>query len=79
MTLSNDYQDIPGTYVFDAKHSRLGYHLNMFCMSLRHANNRDAFKANGISYLEQFTMSQEQRDAVLGRQWNDMLRLGGNI
>ncbi len=79
MTLSNDYQDIPGTYVFDAKHSRLGYHLNMFCMSLRHANNRDAFKANEISYLEQFTMSQEQRDAVLGRQWNDMLRLGGNI
>jgi protocatechuate 4,5-dioxygenase alpha chain len=48
-------------------------------MSLRHANNRDAFKANEISYLEQFTMSQEQRDAVLGRQWNDMLRLGGNI
>ena len=44
--MSADYHDIPGTYVFDAQQSRQGYHLNMFCMSLRHADNRAAFQAN---------------------------------
>ena len=74
-----DYHDIPGTYVFDARQSRAGYHLNMFCMSLRHAGNRDAFKADEAAYLDRFPMTGEQRRAVLDRQWNEMLRLGGNI
>ncbi len=74
-----DYHDIPGTYVFDGEQSRMGYHLNMFCMSLRRADNREAFKADEAAYLTRFPMSSEQRDAVLNRQWNEMLRLGGNI
>lgn len=79
MTNQADYHDIPGTYVFDAEQSRLGYHLNMFCMSLRHAENREAFKADEAGYLDRYPMSAEQRAAVLGRQWNEMLRLGGNV
>ena len=39
-----DYDSIPGTYVFDGTHSRKGYALNMFCMSLNEAANRDAFR-----------------------------------
>ena len=74
-----DYHDIPGTYVFDARQSRRGYHLNMFCMSLRWAANREAFKADEAGYLERYPMSAEQRQAVLARDWNGMLRLGGNI
>ncbi|MCA8907322.1 MAG: protocatechuate 4,5-dioxygenase subunit alpha [Rhodospirillaceae bacterium] len=77
--MSADYHDIPGTYVFDAQQSRQGYHLNMFCMSLRHADNRAAFQANEAKYLDRFPMTPEQRTAVLGRDWNGMLRLGGNI
>ncbi|MGB0747506.1 MAG: protocatechuate 4,5-dioxygenase subunit alpha [Magnetospiraceae bacterium] len=77
--MTADYHDIPGTYVFDAQQSRLGYHLNMFCMSLRHAANREAFKADENAYLDGYPMSAEQRQAVLDRQWNEMLRLGGNI
>ncbi|WP_245593532.1 protocatechuate 4,5-dioxygenase subunit alpha [Azospirillum halopraeferens] len=73
------YADIPGTYVFDAEQSRRGYHLNMFCMSLRHAANREAFKADEQGYLNRFPLSDEQRRAVLERDWNGMLRLGGNI
>lgn len=76
---SADYADIPGTFVFDAERSRQGYHLNMFCMSLRHAANREAFKADEQGYLNRFPMTEAQRAAVLGRQWNEMLRLGGNI
>ena len=74
-----DYDDIPGTYVFDGERSRQGYHLNMFCMSLNRAENRAAFSADEAAYLERFPMTEEQRKAVLERDWLGMLRLGGNI
>ncbi|SLN62890.1 protocatechuate 4,5-dioxygenase subunit alpha [Oceanibacterium hippocampi] len=77
--MTADYDDIPGTHVFDAARSRQGYHLNMFCMSLRVAGNREAFKADEASYLDRFPMSGEQRQAVLARDWNRMLGLGGNV
>ncbi|HKD23534.1 MAG TPA: protocatechuate 4,5-dioxygenase subunit alpha [Rhizomicrobium sp.] len=74
-----DYDDIPGTTVFDAKRSRAGYHLNMFCMSLMKDENRKAFKANETEYLTRFPMSEEQKKAVLARNFNRMIELGGNI
>jgi protocatechuate 4,5-dioxygenase alpha chain len=79
MGLTHDYDDIPGTTVFDAERSRQGYHLNMFCMSLMTPEARAAFRADEAKYLDQFPMSPAQRQAVLDRQWNEMLRLGGNI
>ena len=75
----NDYDDIPGTTVFDAQRSRQGYHLNMFCMSLMKAENRAAFLANERAYLDRYPMTEEQKQAVLDRDWNRMIRLGGNI
>ena len=74
-----DYDDIPGTFVFDADRSRQGYHLNMFCMSLMKAENRKAFKANEADYLDRFPLTPEQREAILERNYNRMLELGGNI
>jgi protocatechuate 4,5-dioxygenase alpha chain len=80
MTSYNEaFKDIPGTVVFDATQSRLGYHLNQFCMSLMKAENRAAFKADERAYLERFPMSPEQRQAVLDRDYNRMILLGGNI
>ena len=73
------FGDIPGTTVFDATQSRLGYHLNMFCMSLMKAANREAFKADERAYLQRFPMTEEQREAVLARDYNRMIALGGNI
>ena len=75
----HEYDDIPGTTVFDAQRSRKGYHLNMFCMSLMKAENRDAFRADPEGYLQRFPMTPEQRQAVLDRDWNQMIYLGGNI
>jgi len=75
----HDYDDIPGTFVFDADRSRQGYHLNMFCMSLMKEENRKAFKANEAGYLDRFPLTPEQREAILKRQYNRMLELGGNI
>lgn len=74
-----DYDDIPGTFIFDADRSREGYHLNQFCISLRKQVNRDAFNADEEGYLDGYPMTPEQRAAVLGRDWNRMLELGGNI
>ena len=74
-----DYDDIPGTFVFDAERSRQGYGINMFCMSLMKDENRKAFKANEAEYLKKFNLTPEQTDAILKRDYNRMLELGGNI
>jgi protocatechuate 4,5-dioxygenase alpha chain len=74
-----DYDDIPGTFVFDAERSREGYGINMFCMSLMKDENRKAFKANEAEYLKRFKLTPAQAEAVLKRDYNRMLELGGNI
>jgi len=79
MPRAKDYDDIPGTFVFDAERSRQGYGINMFCMSLMKDANRKAFKANEAEYLKQFRLTPEQAEAILKRDYNRMLELGGNI
>jgi protocatechuate 4,5-dioxygenase alpha chain len=79
MPLDKPYADIPGTTVFDAEQSRKGYHLNMFCMSLMRAANRERFKANERAYLDEWPMTEPQKHAVLARDYNRMIALGGNI
>ena len=74
-----EFNDIPGTTLFDMQRSRQGYHLNMFCMSLMKPENRAEFKANEAAYLQKFPMTPAQREAVLKRDWNGMIDLGGNI
>jgi protocatechuate 4,5-dioxygenase alpha chain len=76
---ADEFNDIPGTTLFDMQRSRQGYHLNMFCMSLMKAANRAEFKADEAAYLQKFPMTPEQREAVLKRDWNRMIALGGNI
>ncbi len=76
---ARDYDDIPGTYVFDGEHSRRGYALNMFCMSLNDEANRAAFAADPEAYLDRYALTPDQREAVLTRDWLGMLQLGGNI
>src|SRR3954470_15602912 len=76
---AEEYEDIPGTFVFNAERSRQGYGINMFCMSLMKDENRKAFKANEPEYLKKFNLTPEQTDAILKRDYNRMLELGGNI
>ena len=79
MALDKEFKDIPGTTVFDAEQSRKGYWLNQFCMSLMKAENRARFKANERAYLDEWKMTEEQKQAVLDRDLNRMMALGGNI
>ena len=79
MGLDKPYLDIPGTTVFDAEQSRLGYWLNQFCMSLMDADNRERFKADERAYLDEWDMTEEQKQGVMARDPNRLIATGGNI
>ena len=79
MALEKPYKDIPGTIIFDAEQSRKGYWLNQFCMSLMKAPNRDRFKTDQRAYLDEWAMTEEQKQAVLDMDLNRAMQLGGNI
>ena len=79
MGLDKPYLDIPGTTIFDADQARRGYWLNQFCMSLMRAENRARFKAGERAYLDQWPMTEEQKQAVLARDLNRAIETGGNI
>jgi protocatechuate 4,5-dioxygenase alpha chain len=79
MALYKPYKDVPGTTIFDAEQARLGYHLNQFCMSLMKDENRVRFKSDERKYLDDWAMSQDQKEAVLARDLNRCIALGGNI
>jgi len=79
MSLERPYADVPGTTIFDADQARRGYHLNQFCMSLMKAENRARFKADERAYLDEWPMSEEQKQAMLARDYGRLIQLGGNI
>ena len=79
MALDKPYKDIPGTTIFDAEQSRKGYGLNQFCMSLMKAANRERFLADPQAYLDEWPMTEAQKQAVLARDLNRCIAAGGNI
>jgi len=79
MTIKNPYDDIPGTWVFDAQRARSGYHLNQFLYTLMKDANRKAFLADEQGYLTGFKLTEAQRQAVLSRDWNRLLELGAVV
>jgi protocatechuate 4,5-dioxygenase, alpha chain len=79
MPLEKPYTDVPGTTIFDAEQSRKGYHLNQFCMSLMKAENRQRFLADQRAYLDEWPMTEAQKQAVLARDLNRCIGEGGNI
>jgi len=79
MALKKPYLDIPGTTIFDADQARRGYWLNQFCMSLMKAENRARFKAAERAYLDEWPMTEAQKQAVLERDLNKAIATGGNI
>jgi protocatechuate 4,5-dioxygenase, alpha chain len=74
-----EFDDIPGTTVFTAARARAGYHLNQFAMSLMKAENRERWKADERAYLSEWPLTEDQREALLARDYNKCIALGGNI
>ena len=79
MALDKPYKNVPGTTIFDAEQSRKGYWLNQFCMSLMKPENRVRFKQDERAYLDEWAMTEDQKQAVLARDLNRCIALGGNI
>ena len=79
MALDKPYADIPGTTIFDADMARIGFHINQFSMSLMKAENRESFIADERAYLDEWPMTEDQKQAVLDRDYNRMMSLGGNV
>ncbi|MFN3620489.1 protocatechuate 4,5-dioxygenase subunit alpha [Sphingorhabdus sp.] len=74
-----ELEDIPGTRVFTAARARQGYHLNQFAMSLMNTDNRERWKADERAYLDEWPMTRDQKEAILSRDYNRCLDLGGNV
>lgn len=74
-----ELEDIPGTRVFTAARARQGYHLNQFAMSLMKGENRERWKADERAYLDEWPISEDQKEAILARDYNRCLDLGGNV
>ena len=74
-----ELETIPGTRVFTAARAREGYQLNQFCFSLMKAENRDRWKVDERAYLSDWPLSDQQKDALIARDYNRLLDLGGNI
>ena len=74
-----EMEDIPGTRVFTAARARQGYHMNQFAMSLMKPENRERWKSDERTYLDEWPMSEAQKEAILARDYNRCLDLGGNI
>lgn len=74
-----EFDDIPGTRVYTAARARRGYHINQFAMSLMKAENRERFKADEKAYLDEWDISDEGKAALLARDYNKLLDLGGNV
>ena len=79
MALDKPYKDVPGTTIFDTEQARLGYWLNQFCVSLMKPENRERFKTDERAYLDEWPMTEEQKQAVMDRDLNRCIELGGNI
>jgi protocatechuate 4,5-dioxygenase alpha chain len=73
------FKDIPGTTIFTIEYARKGFWLNQFCMSLRTEANRKRFLGNEREYLDEWQMTEEQKQAVLERDFQKMLDNGGNV
>jgi protocatechuate 4,5-dioxygenase alpha subunit len=70
---------IPDTPLFDRKRSLRGYRINKMAMGLGTPANREAFRENESAYLDRFGLTPEEKEAVMSRNWREMVRLGGNL
>ncbi len=79
MSLDKSYKLVPGTTIFDAEQSAKGYHLNQFCMSMMKAPNRERYLADERAYLDEWPLTEPQKQALLDRDLNAAIAEGGNI
>ena len=75
----HDYDNIPGTYVFDGKTSHAAYPLNKLLFSFNHEENREAFAKDPAAYADKYGLTEKQKDALVNFRFLEMLQMGANI
>ncbi len=75
----HDYDDIPGTYVFNGETAHAAYGLNKLLFSFNREENRKDFAADPGAYADSFNLSAEQKQALLDDDYLELIRLGANI
>jgi len=75
----HDYDNIPGTYVFDGERAHPSYALNHLLYSLNEEDCRDEFEKDRVAYCDKFGVEGKYREAVLNDDFLGMLRMGANI
>jgi len=77
--MSDPARPLPVTPLLDRGHALTGYSINKMAMGLMDPANRDAFRADENAYLDRFGLTEEEKTAVRERDWQEMVRLGGNL
>jgi protocatechuate 4,5-dioxygenase alpha chain len=75
----HDYDDIPGTYVFDGKHAHGAYPLNKLLFSFNIEENRAEFDRDPGAYCDKYGVTGKYKELVLKKDFLGMLRAGANI
>jgi protocatechuate 4,5-dioxygenase alpha chain len=75
----HDYENIPGTYVFDGKTSHASYNLNKMLYSFNEEENREEFAKDEAAYADRYGLSESQKEALLAGDFLELLRQGANV
>jgi protocatechuate 4,5-dioxygenase alpha chain len=75
----HDYEDIPGTYVFDGKHAHGAYNLNKLLFSFCDEANRNEFDKDPAAYCDKYGVTGKYKEYILNQDFLGMLRAGANI
>jgi len=75
----HDYENIPGTYVFDGKHAHGAYAINKLLFSFNDEQNRKEFDRDPAAYCDKYCVTGKHKALVLKKDFLGMLRAGANI
>ncbi len=75
----HEYENIPGTYVFDGKTSHSSYALNKLFYSFNKEENRKAFAEDPEAYADKYGVTGEQKEALLAGDFLSLLKMGANV
>ena len=75
----NPGHSIENTYVFELEMSEKGRRINDLAESLNLQENRDKFKEDSDAFMNQFSLTQEEKDLIKNNDWLNLVKAGGNI
>lgn len=75
----HDYDDIPGTYVFNGETAHRAYALNKLLYSFNHEENRQEYARDPAAYADKFGVPEDQKRMLVEENFLELIRMGANI